>query len=133
MRIAIVSCIETAMHPCCITDNNIVEHTAQIVAQRVPIFPGCVACAAHTVLKAEPVNDGNEEEVEGLQPPHIVSFLIDNEYKLVNKPAILRSGPAPARAAEQQTSIKFDGIKQEGINPELARLYRMWQLKEGLP
>jgi hypothetical protein len=37
------------------------------------------------------------------------------------------------RAAEQQTSIEFDGTKQEGVNPELARLYCTWQLKEGLP
>jgi hypothetical protein len=42
------------------------------------------------VLEAEPVNNNNEEEVEELQPPHIISFLIDNKYKLVNKPALLR-------------------------------------------
>jgi hypothetical protein len=44
------------------------------------------------VLKAEPVNNNNKEEVEELQPPHIVFFLIDDEYKLVNKPALLCQG-----------------------------------------
>jgi hypothetical protein len=38
----------------------------------------------------------------------------------------------PVRAVEQQTSIKFNGTKQEGINPELTCLYRTWQLEEGL-
>ncbi len=46
--------------------------------------------------------------------------------------ALLRWGPAPACAAEQQTSIEFNGIKQEGVNPELTHLYCMWQLEEGL-
>jgi hypothetical protein len=41
------------------------------------------------VLEAKPVDDNNKEEVEEVRPPHIVSFLIDNEYKLVNEPALL--------------------------------------------
>jgi hypothetical protein len=97
-RIAIVSCIKMTMHPCCIADDNIVKHTAPIVAQRVPIFPGCITPAAHAVLKVKPVNNDNKEEVEELQPPCIISFLIDNKYKLVNEPALLHQGPAPARA-----------------------------------
>ncbi len=132
-RIAIISHIETTTHPCCITDNDIVKHTAPIVAQRVPNLPGCVACAAHAVLKADPVEKDNKEEVEELQPPCIVSFLINNKHELVNKPALLCQGPAPTRTAEQQTSIKFDGTKQASINPELACLYRTWQVKEGQP
>jgi hypothetical protein len=63
-RIPIVSRVETTTHPCCITDNNIVEHTAPIVAQRVSIFPGCIACAAQAVLEAKPVNNKDKEEVE---------------------------------------------------------------------
>jgi hypothetical protein len=59
----IISCVKTTTHPHCITNNNTVEHTAPIVAQRVPIFPGHVARAAHAVLKAEPVDDNNKEEV----------------------------------------------------------------------
>jgi hypothetical protein len=132
-RIVIVSCIETTTHPRCITKDKIVKHTAPIVAQRVPIFPGHVARAAHAVLEAKPVKDNDKEEVEELQPPCIVSFLIDKEYELVNEPALLHQGPAPAGAAKQQTSIEFDGTKQEGVNPELTRLYCMWQLEEGLP
>jgi hypothetical protein len=132
-RIAIISCIKMTTHPCCITDNNIVKHTAPIVEHRVPIFPGCNACAAHAVLKAKPVNYNNHEEVEEPWPPHIVSFLINDKYKLVDKPALLRQGPAPVRAAKQGTSIKFNGTEQEGVNPELACLYRTWQLKEVLP
>ncbi len=89
------------MHPHCITKDNIVEHTAPIVAQRVPIFPGHVIRAAHAVLKAEPVDANDKEEVEELQPPRIVSFLINNKYKLVNEPALLRQGPAPAHTAKQ--------------------------------
>jgi hypothetical protein len=69
------------MHPCCITVNNIVKHAAPIVAQRVQIFPGCVACAAHAVLEAKPVNNNDKEEVQP-RPPCIVSFLIDDEYEL---------------------------------------------------
>jgi hypothetical protein len=131
-RIAIISCIETTTHPWRITDDDIIKHTAPIVAQRVLIFPGCVARAAHAVLEDKPVNDNDKEEVEELQPPCIVSFLIDNKYKLVDEPDLLRQGPAPARDARQRTSIKFDGTKQEGINPEITPLYRTWQLKEGL-
>ncbi len=66
------------------------KHTAPIVAQRVLISPGCVVCAAHAAFEAEPVNDDDKEEVEELQPPHIVSFLIKDKYKLVDKPALLR-------------------------------------------
>ncbi len=131
-RIAIVSCIETTMHPCCITNNDIVVHNAPIVAWRVPIFPGHVAPAAHAVLKVKPVGNDDKEKVEEPWPPCVVSFLIDNKYELVNKPALLLWGPAPARAAKQQTSIKFNGTKQEGVNPELVCLYCTWQLKEGL-
>jgi hypothetical protein len=120
------------MHPCCITNDDIVEHTALIITQRVPILPGFVACAAHAVLKAKPVDNGNKEEVEEPQTPCIISFLIDDEYKLVNKLALLRQGPAPARTAKQWTSIEFNRTKQEGVNPELARLYHTWQLEEGL-
>jgi hypothetical protein len=89
-RIAIVSCVETTMHHCCITNDNIVEHTALIVAQRVPILTGCVVCATHAVQKAKPVDDDGKEEVEKLQPPRIVSFLINNKFKLVDEPALLR-------------------------------------------
>jgi hypothetical protein len=132
-RIAIVSCIKTTTHPCCITVDDIVKHTAPIVAQRVPVFPGCVACAALAVLKAKPVDNFNDkEEVEEPRPPCIVSFLINNKEKLVNEPALLHQGPGPARAAKQQTSIEFNRTEREGINPELARLYLTWQLKEGL-
>ncbi len=63
-RIAIVSHIKKTTHLCCITNDNIVKHTAPIVAQRVPIFPGRVAPATHTVLKVEPANNDNKEEVE---------------------------------------------------------------------
>jgi hypothetical protein len=63
-RIAIVSSVKTTMHPCCITDDDIVKHTALIVAQRVPIFPGRAACASHAVLEAVPVDDNDEEKVE---------------------------------------------------------------------
>jgi hypothetical protein len=42
------------------------------------------------VLEAKPVNGDDEEEVEELQPPCIVSFLINDEYELVDKPALLR-------------------------------------------
>ncbi len=62
-RIAIVSLIKTVMHPCHIADNDIVKHTAMIVAQRVPIFPGCVAHAVHAVLEDKPVDNNNKEEV----------------------------------------------------------------------
>jgi hypothetical protein len=89
-RIAIVSCIKTTMDPCCITNNDIVKRTAPIVAQRVPIFLGHIAPAPHAVLEVEPVEDNDKEEVEELQPPHIVSFLIDNKYKLIDEPALLR-------------------------------------------
>ncbi len=85
------------------------------------------------MLKVEPVDNNDKEEVEEPRPPCIVSFLINNEYKLIDKSAFLHQGPAPACTAKQQTSIKFDGTKQEGINPELACLYRTWQLKKGLP
>ncbi len=131
-RIAIISCIVMTTHPHHITDNNIVEHTAPIVQQRVPFFPGCLAHAAHTVLKAEPVDDNDEEEVEELQPPCIVSFLIDDKYKLVDEPALLRQRHVPVRTAKQRTSIKFDRTEQEGVNPELAHLYCTWQLEKGL-
>jgi hypothetical protein len=97
-RITIVSCIKMATHPCRITNDDIVKHTAPIVTQRVPIFPDCIARAAYAVLKAKPVDDNNddEEEVEELQPPCIISFLIDDGYELVDEPALLRHGPAPA-------------------------------------
>ncbi len=121
------------MHPCRITNDYIVKHTTPIVARRVPIFPGCIAHAAHAVLEAKPVDGNNEEEVEELQPPCNVSFLINNEYKLVDKPALLHQGPAPVRAAEQWASIEFNGTEQEGVNAELVHLYCMWQLKEGVP
>jgi hypothetical protein len=88
-RITIVSPIETTMHPCRITNTNIVENTAPIVAQRVPIFPGRVAPVTHVVLKVKPVDNKDKEEVEEPRLPCIVSFLINNEYKLVNKPALL--------------------------------------------
>jgi hypothetical protein len=114
------------MHPRCITNNDIVKHTtAPIVAQRVPILPGCVACAIHAVLKDEPVVNEDNEEVEELRPHCIVSFLINNKYELVNELALLCRGPTPSCAAEQQISIKFNGTEQEGVNPELARLYHM--------
>jgi hypothetical protein len=41
------------------------------------------------------------KKIEELQPPCIVSFLIKNEYELVNEPALLRGGPAPAPTAKQ--------------------------------
>jgi hypothetical protein len=85
------------------------------------------------VLEAEPVNDNDKEEVEEPRPLCIVSFLIDDKYKFIDEPALLHQGPALARAVKQQTSIKFNGTTQEGVNPELAHLYRTWQLKEGLP
>jgi hypothetical protein len=88
-RIAIVSIVETTKHPCCITNDDIVKHTTPIVTRRVPILPGCIARAAHAVLEAKPANNDNKEEVEELQPPCIVSFLINDEYKLVDKPALL--------------------------------------------
>jgi hypothetical protein len=132
-RIAIISCIKTATHPHHITNDNIIKHTTPIVAWRVPIFPGCVAHAIHALLKAEPFDDNDKEEVEELQPLCIVSFFINNEYKLVDEPAFLRWGPAPTCTAERRTSIEFSRTKQEGVNPELARLYCTWQLEEGLP
>jgi hypothetical protein len=132
-KIKINSCVKATTHPHHITDNNIVKHTTPIVPQRVPIFPDHVACAVHTVLEAKPVNNKDKEEVEELQPPCIVSFLIDDGYKLIDKPALLHQGPAPVRAAKQQTSTEFNGTEQEGINPELTCLYHTQQLKEGLP
>ncbi len=69
-RITIISHVKTTTHHGCITDNDILQHTALIVAQQVPTFPGCVAPDAHTVLKVEPVDN-------------------DDEYEIVNKPALL--------------------------------------------
>jgi hypothetical protein len=53
------------------------------------------------VLEVKPVNNDNKEEVEEPQPPCIVFFLIGNEYKPVDEPALLCQGPAPARAAKR--------------------------------
>ncbi len=39
----------------------------------------------------------------------------------------------PPVPTKRQTSIKFNRTKQVGVNPELAHLYRTWQLEEGLP
>jgi hypothetical protein len=78
-RIVVVSRVKMTMHPHCITDDDIVEHTAPIVSRRVPIFPGHVARAAHAVLEVKPVDDDNKEEVEEMQPLCIVSFLIDDK------------------------------------------------------
>jgi hypothetical protein len=58
------------------------------------------------VLKAKPVDNNDKEEVEELQPPHIVSFLIDDEYKLVNKPALLRRGHGCCQA------MSFNQVQQ---------------------
>ncbi len=123
-RIGIISCIKTNKHPCCITDNDIVEHTAPIVTWNVEIFPGCIACAAHAVLKAKFVNNNNKEEVEELGPPHIISFLINDEYKLVNKPALLRQGCGCCQATNfnrvQQNRVRWCEPRARAPLPHVA-------------
>jgi hypothetical protein len=53
------------------------------------------------MLKVKPVDDDGKKEAEEPRPSHIVSFLIDNEYELVDKPALLRQRPVLARADKQ--------------------------------
>ncbi len=105
------------------SSNEIVKLTAPVVARRVPFFV-CrdpVVCDTLAVFDEQP--DANNKEVVHKKPRALQHISINDVDEFVAKPALLIHRPVPARVAVCQTSVKFDGIHREEVNPKLADVF----------
>ena len=124
-RIAIVSRINTTSIHRISSASDIVEQTAPIVARRVPeeriqqVFPlDPVARAARAVL-----DDPEEPRV-----PRRISLNV-----LVDETTFRIRRAEPSSVAERRRPAEFDGIDREGVNPELAAVFRNFREVPGEP